>query len=96
LVGWRRPGCIAPRSCVLAVDLPSVEVDSPKDFEVVSSSEIPTILRLPTSNLQIQLFSLLCFAFPWPVKFFWTIHKIIRFLGEVAVNLLLGLAINKI
>jgi hypothetical protein len=29
-----------------------VEVDSPEDFEVVISLEIPTILRLPTSNLQ--------------------------------------------
>jgi hypothetical protein len=58
------PGCIAPRSCVFAVDLPSVEVDSPEDFEVVVSSEIPTILRLPTLNLQIQLFSLLCFTSP--------------------------------
>jgi hypothetical protein len=31
---------------------PIVEVDSPEDFEVVISSEIPMILRLPTSNLQ--------------------------------------------
>jgi hypothetical protein len=31
-----------------------------------------------------------------PVKFFWIIHKIIGFVGEVAVHLLLGLAINKI
>jgi hypothetical protein len=30
----------------------SVEVDSLEYFEVVISSEIPTILRLPTSNLQ--------------------------------------------
>jgi hypothetical protein len=29
-----------------------VEVDSLEDFEVVDSSEIPTILRLPTLNLQ--------------------------------------------
>jgi hypothetical protein len=52
LVGRWCPGCIAPRSCVLAVVLPSVEVDSFEDFEVVDSSEIPMILRLPTSNLQ--------------------------------------------
>jgi hypothetical protein len=45
-------GCIAPRSCVLAVVLTLVEVDSPEDFEVVNSSETPMILRLPTSNLQ--------------------------------------------
>jgi hypothetical protein len=31
---------------------PSVEVDSPEDFEMVNSSEIPSILCLPTSNLQ--------------------------------------------
>jgi hypothetical protein len=30
------------------------------------------------------------------LKFFWIIHKIIRFVGEVAIHLLLGLAINKI
>jgi hypothetical protein len=35
-----------------AVVLPSVEVDSPEDFEVVISSEILAILRLMTSNLQ--------------------------------------------
>jgi hypothetical protein len=64
LVGRWCPGCIAPRSCVLAVDVPSVEVDSPEDFEVVNSSEIPTILGLPTSNLQNPVFSLLCFASP--------------------------------
>jgi hypothetical protein len=29
-------------------------------------------------------------------KVFWIIHKIIGFVGEVAVHLLLGLAINKI
>jgi hypothetical protein len=52
LVGRRCPGCKDPWSCALAVDLPSVEVDSPEDFEVVISSKIPTILRLPTSNLQ--------------------------------------------
>jgi hypothetical protein len=56
LVGRWCPGCIAPRSCVLAVDLPSVEVDSPEDFEVVNSSEIPSILSLPTSNLQTPAF----------------------------------------
>jgi hypothetical protein len=33
-----------------------VEVDSPEDFEVVNSSEIPTILRLPTLNLQNPAF----------------------------------------
>jgi hypothetical protein len=46
-------GGIAPRSCILAAVVhPSVEVDSPEDFEVVNSSEIPTILRLSTLNLQ--------------------------------------------
>jgi hypothetical protein len=45
---------------------------------------------------KIQLLSLLCFTSPYPIKFFWIIHKIIRFVGEVAVHLLLGLAINKI
>jgi hypothetical protein len=39
---------------------------------------------------------LLCFTSPWPVKFFWIIHKIIGFVREVSVHLLLGLAINKI
>jgi hypothetical protein len=38
----------------------------------------------------------MCFASPEPVKFFWIIHKIIGFGGEVGVHLLLGLAINKI
>jgi hypothetical protein len=52
LVGRWCPGCIAPLPCIIAVDLPSVEVDSPEDFEVVNFSEIPTILRLPTLNLQ--------------------------------------------
>jgi hypothetical protein len=57
LVGRRCPGCIAPRSCILAaVDHPSVEVDSPKNIEVVNSSKIPTILRLLTSNLQNPAF----------------------------------------
>jgi hypothetical protein len=37
------------RSCVV---LPSVEVDSPKDFDVVYSSEISRILRLSISKLQ--------------------------------------------
>jgi hypothetical protein len=45
-------GFIASRSCVLAVVLPLVEVDSPEDFEVAISSEILMILRLPTLNLQ--------------------------------------------
>jgi hypothetical protein len=45
-------GVHSSRSCVLAIVLPSVEVDSPEDFEVVISSEILMILRLPTSNLQ--------------------------------------------
>jgi hypothetical protein len=45
-------GVHAPRSFVLAVDLPSVEVDSPEHFEVVISSEVSTILHLLTSNLQ--------------------------------------------
>jgi hypothetical protein len=49
-------GCIAPRSCILAVVLPSVEVDSPEDFEVVNSSKIPTILHLATLNLQNPAF----------------------------------------
>jgi hypothetical protein len=35
-----------------------MEVDSPEDFEVVNSSEIPTILRLPTLNLQNPNFEL--------------------------------------
>jgi hypothetical protein len=55
LVGRWCPGCIA-RSCVLAVVLPLVEVNSPEDFEVVNSSEIPTILSLPTLNLQNPAF----------------------------------------
>jgi hypothetical protein len=41
---------------VLVVDLPSVEVDSPEDFEVVNSLEIPMILCLTTSNLQNPAF----------------------------------------
>jgi hypothetical protein len=49
-------GVHAPRSCVLAADLSLVEVDSPEDFEVVNSSEILTILGLPTSNLQNPAF----------------------------------------
>jgi hypothetical protein len=69
-----------------------VEVDSPEDLEVVDSSKIPTILHLPTSNLQNPASYLVV----WPIKFFWIIHKIIGFVGEVAVHLLLGLAINKI
>jgi hypothetical protein len=57
LVGRWCSGCIAPRSCVLvAIIHPSVEVDSPEDFEVVNSSEIPMILRLPTLNLQYPVF----------------------------------------
>jgi hypothetical protein len=52
LVGRWCPECIAPRSCALAVGHPSMEVDSPEDFEVVNSSEIPSILCLPTLNLQ--------------------------------------------
>jgi hypothetical protein len=58
LVGRRYPGCIAPQSCILAVDLPSVEVDSPEDFEVVNSLEILTILHLSTLNLQNPAFKL--------------------------------------
>jgi hypothetical protein len=73
-----------------------VEVNSPEDLEVVDSLEVPTILRLPTSNLQNPALSLLCFVSPSLVKFFSIMHKIIRFVGEVAVHLLLGLAINKI
>jgi hypothetical protein len=38
----------------------------------------------------------LCFASPYAVKFFGIIHKIIGFVGVVALHLLLGLAINKI
>jgi hypothetical protein len=38
----------------------------------------------------------MCFTSPYSVNFFWIIHKIIGFDGEVAVHLLLGLAINKI
>jgi hypothetical protein len=64
LVGRWCPECIAPRSCILAAVLPSVEVNSPEDFEVVNSSEIPTILGLLTSNLQNPAFILLCFACP--------------------------------
>jgi hypothetical protein len=33
---------------------------SPEDFEVVNSSEIPTILRLPTLNLQNPAFLAWC------------------------------------
>jgi hypothetical protein len=33
-----------------------VEVDSPEDFEVMNSSEIPSILCLPTPNLQNPAF----------------------------------------
>jgi hypothetical protein len=56
LVGRWCPRCIAPQSCALAVGHPSVEVDSPEDFEVVNSSEIPLILCLPTPNLQNPAF----------------------------------------
>jgi hypothetical protein len=65
LVGRRCPGCIAPRSCILAVVVhPLVEVDSPEDFELVNSSDTPMILRLPTLNLQNPAFSLMFFASP--------------------------------
>jgi hypothetical protein len=45
-------GVHSSRSCVLSVVLPSVEVDSLEDFEVVDSSEIPMIFHLPTLSLQ--------------------------------------------
>jgi hypothetical protein len=73
-----------------------VDVDSPEDFEVVDSSEIPSILCLPTSNLQNPSFQLDVLRVSLACKFFWIKHKIIGFVGEVAVHLLLGLAINKI
>jgi hypothetical protein len=48
---------MATRYCVLAAVVhPSVEVNSPEDFEVVNTSEIPTILRLRTLNLQNPAF----------------------------------------
>jgi hypothetical protein len=64
LVGRRCPGCIAPRSCIFVVDLPLVEVDSPEDFEVVISSEIPRSFVFRLWIYKIQLLSLLCFASP--------------------------------
>jgi hypothetical protein len=73
-----------------------VEVDSPEDFDVVNSSEIPTILPLLTSNLQNPAFYLVVLRVSLASKFFWIIHKIIGFDGEVAVHFVLGLVINKI
>jgi hypothetical protein len=49
------------RSCGCS---PTVEVDSPEDFEVVNSLEIPMILHLSTLNLQNPAFSLMCFTSP--------------------------------
>jgi hypothetical protein len=45
-------------------------------------------LQIPAFHLVLHV-SLAC-------KVFWIIHKTIRFVGELAVHLLLGLAINKI
>jgi hypothetical protein len=46
-----------------------VEIDSPEDFEVVISSEILMILRLPTSNLQNPASKLvvLCYSLDYKV-----------------------------
>jgi hypothetical protein len=38
----------------------------------------------------------LCCTSHLPVTFFWIIHKVFGFVGEVAIHLLLGLAIKNI
>jgi hypothetical protein len=74
-----------------------VEVDSPKDFEVVNSSELPTILRLPTLNLQNPAFSLDVLRVSLACNVFLNHpQNLFGFVGEVAVHLLLRLEINKI
>jgi hypothetical protein len=64
LVGRWCPGCIAPRSCVLAVDLPSVKVILPRTLRwwFLRRSRWSLVFRLRI--YKIQLFSLLSFASP--------------------------------